>query len=187
MKKTIRDYEYKGKKVLLRCDLNVPINDNYITDDTRIKESLKTINYLVEQDAKVIILSHLGKVKTEEDKEKNTLYPVYLRLKELLDTNIYFSPETRGKTLQEKVKDDALLVDFNSAIISEPQAYFDGNLIECNKGIMAGVPISGFLANLYLEELDRFFYEKGILYARYSDDIIVFGKTKEDVNEYKQM
>ena len=103
MKKTIRDYEYKGKKVLLRCDLNVPINDNCITDDTRIKESLKTINYLVEQDAKVIILSHLGKVKTEEDKEKNTLYPVYLRMKELLDTNIYFSPETRGKTLQEKV------------------------------------------------------------------------------------
>lgn len=91
------------------------------------------------------------------------------------------------KTLQEKVKDDALLVDFISAIISEPQAYFDGNLIECNKGIMAGVPISGFLANLYLEELDRFFYEKGILYARYSDDIIVFGKTKEDVNEYKQI
>ena len=82
MKKTIKDYEYKGKKVLLRCDLNVPIENGTITDDTRIIESLNTINYLLEKNAKVIILSHLGKIKTEEDKNKNTLYPVYLKLKE---------------------------------------------------------------------------------------------------------
>ena len=50
MKKTIRDYEYKGKKVLLRCDLNVPIDNGNITDDTRIKESLITINYLLEKE-----------------------------------------------------------------------------------------------------------------------------------------
>ena len=62
MKKTIKDYEYKGKKVLLRCDLNVPIENGSITDDTRIIESLKTINYLLEKKAKLIILSHLGKV-----------------------------------------------------------------------------------------------------------------------------
>ena len=85
MKKTIKDYEYKGKTVLLRCDFNVPIDNGLITDDTRIKESLTTINYLLEQNAKLIILSHLGKVKNEEDKEKNTLYPVYLRLKELVN------------------------------------------------------------------------------------------------------
>ena len=103
MKKTIKDYEYKGKKVLLRCDLNVPIDSGNITDNTRIKESLTTINYLINHDAKIIILSHLGKVKTEEDKEKNTLYPVYLKLKELLDTNVYFSRETRGNNLEEKV------------------------------------------------------------------------------------
>ena len=88
MKKTLKDYEYKGKKVLLRSDLNDPIENGKITDSTRIEESLKTINYLLEQDAKIIILSHLGKVKTIEDKEKNTLYPVYLKLKELLNTNI---------------------------------------------------------------------------------------------------
>ena len=103
MKKTMKDYEFKGKKVILRCDLNVPIESGNITDDTRIKESLQTINYLIEQDAKIIILSHLGKVKTEEDKIKNTLYPVYLRLKELLDTNIYFSNKTRGPELEEIV------------------------------------------------------------------------------------
>ena len=105
MKKTIKDYEYKEKTVLLRCDFNVPIDNGLITDDTRIKESLTTINYLLEQNAKLIILSHLGKVKNEEDKEKNTLYPVYLRLKELVNNNIYFSKETRGENLEKLVKD----------------------------------------------------------------------------------
>jgi len=103
MKKTIKDYEYKGKKVLIRCDLNVPIEQGIITDDTRIKESLKSINYLIENDAKVIILSHLGKVKTEEDKIKNTLYPVYIKLKEYLNTNVYFSEQTKGNELENIV------------------------------------------------------------------------------------
>ena len=103
MKKTIKDYDYKDKKVILRCDLNVPIDNGIITDDTRIKESLTTINYLIEQEAKIIILSHLGKVKTEEDKTKNSLYPVYRKIKELLNTNVYFSNETRGKKLEETI------------------------------------------------------------------------------------
>ena len=90
------------------------------------------------------------------------------------------------KILQNKIKDDKQLVDFISSILCEPKAYFDGNIVTCQKGIMAGVPISGFLANLYLEELDKWFYEKDILYARYSDDIIVFGETKEDINKYKE-
>lgn len=103
MKKTIKDYEYKTKKVIIRCDLNVPIENGQITDDTRIKESLKSINYLIDNDAKIIILSHLGKVKTEDDKNKNTLYPVYLKLKEYLTTNVYFSKQTRGESLDELV------------------------------------------------------------------------------------
>ena len=103
MKKTMKDYEYKGKRVILRCDLNVPIESGKITDDTRIKESLITIKYLIEKEAKIIVLSHLGKVKTEEDKKNNTLYPVYIRIKELLKTNVYFSPETRGSGLEESV------------------------------------------------------------------------------------
>ena len=74
MKKNIKDYNYLGKKVIVRCDLNVPIKDGKITDDTRIKASLETIKYLIDNSAKVIILSHLGKVKSEEDKQKNTLY-----------------------------------------------------------------------------------------------------------------
>ena len=116
MKKNIKDYNYLGKKVIVRCDLNVPIKDGKITDDTRIKASLETIKYLIDNSAKVIILSHLGKVKSEEDKQKNTLYPVYLRLKELLPTtNIYFSKETRGKELEALVNKlenkDILLIE----------------------------------------------------------------------------
>ena len=100
MKKTIKDYNYNNKKVIIRCDLNVPIKDGLITDDTRIRESLESINYLIENNAKIIILSHLGKVKTEEDKQNNSLYPVYLKLKEYLNTNVYFSKDTRGKNLE---------------------------------------------------------------------------------------
>lgn len=103
MKKTIKDYEYDNKKVIIRCDLNVPIKDGVITDDTRIKESLESINYLIRHNAKVIILSHLGKVKTEEDKKDNSLYPVYLKLKEYLNTTVYFSKETKGISLDNMV------------------------------------------------------------------------------------
>ena len=104
MKKTIKDYEYNNKIVIIRCDLNVPISDGIITDDTRIKESLTSINYLIEHNAKIIILSHLGKIKTEADKKNNTLYPVYLKLKDYLNTNVFFSKETRGENLEEAVK-----------------------------------------------------------------------------------
>ena len=80
MKKTVLDYKVKGKKVILRCDLNVPIKDGIIMDDTRIKESTKTIKHLVMNGAKVIILSHLGRIKDESDKLSNSLLPVAKRL-----------------------------------------------------------------------------------------------------------
>lgn len=99
----IKDKEVKNKKVLLRCDLNVTIKNGEIIDDTKIIKSLDTINYLLENNNSIIILSHLGKVKSEEDKEKNTLYPVYLKLKELLNNNIYFSKSTRGNELENLI------------------------------------------------------------------------------------
>ena len=97
----IKDKEVKNKKVLLRCDLNVTIKNGEIIDDTKIIKSLDTINYLLENNNSIIILSHIGKVKSEEDKEKNTLYPVYLKLKEILNTNIYFSKNTRSNELED--------------------------------------------------------------------------------------
>ena len=97
MKKVVTDLDLNDKKVIIRCDLNVPIKDGNILDDNRIKESLRTINYALDNNAKVILLSHLGRVKTEEDKIKNTLEPVADRLTELLNKKVYFINETRGE------------------------------------------------------------------------------------------
>lgn len=103
MKKTIRDYDLNNKKVIIRCDFNVPIKNGIIGDDTRIKASLKTIKYAIDNNAKVILLSHLGKVKEESDLEKNNLYPVSIRLSELLEKEVFFVNTTRGKELEDKV------------------------------------------------------------------------------------
>ncbi|MBE6159696.1 MAG: phosphoglycerate kinase [Lactobacillales bacterium] len=115
MKKTIRDFDLKDKKVIIRVDFNVPIKDSIIDDDNRIKQSLETINYAIENGAKVILLSHLGRVKEESDKEKNTLEPVALRLSELLDKEIIFVEETRGEILEEEINNlksgEVLLVE----------------------------------------------------------------------------
>ena len=105
MKKTIRDYDLSGKKVIIRVDFNVPNKDGKITDDNRIKASLETINYAINNNAKVILMSHLGRIKTEEDKIKNTLEPVALRLSELLDKEIIFVDETRGKILEDAISE----------------------------------------------------------------------------------
>ena len=74
--KTIKDIDLNEKKVLIRCDFNVPIKDGKIVDDTRIEGALPTIKYAIEHNAKVILLSHLGRVKGQEDLEKNDLSPV---------------------------------------------------------------------------------------------------------------
>ena len=93
MKKTISNYDIKSKKVIIRCDFNVPIKDGIIIDDTRIKESLKTIQYAIDQDAKIILLSHLGRIKEQADLAKNSLQPIAKRLSELLHHPV---PKTRG-------------------------------------------------------------------------------------------
>lgn len=103
MKKKIQDIELFNKKVIIRCDFNVPIKDGKIIDDTRIIESLKTIEYAIEKGAKVILLSHLGRIKTEEDKQENSLYPVSLKLSEYLKMPVTFIKETRGKQVEEIV------------------------------------------------------------------------------------
>ncbi len=103
MKKSIKDYDIKDKKVIIRCDLNVPIDNGIITDDNRIQESLKTIKYAIKKGAKVILLSHLGRIKTAEDKTKYTLKPVADRLSELLNKKVIFIDQTRGPKVQETI------------------------------------------------------------------------------------
>ena len=117
-KRTVKDLDVNGKKVLVRVDFNVPRQDGVITDDNRIQMALPTIKYLVENNAKVVLFSHLGKVKTEEDKAKNNLECAAVRLQELLpDTKVTFCPETRGATLENAVaalKDGEILVVQNT-------------------------------------------------------------------------
>ena len=103
MKKNITDIKFKGLKVILRCDFNVPIKDGVITDDTRIKSSLETIEFLMYGGAKIIILSHLGRVKEEADKLKYSLLPVSKRLGELLNREVVFVPYTRGNEVETAV------------------------------------------------------------------------------------
>lgn len=114
-KQTVRDLNIKGKKVLVRADFNVPMKDGEITNDNRIKASLPTINYILGQEGKVVLFSHLGRIKTEEDKAKNSLEPVAKRLGELLDKEVTFVPETRGKQLETAIDElsegDVLLVE----------------------------------------------------------------------------
>ena len=114
MYKTIKDYNLKGKKVIIRCDFNVPIENGIIKDDTRIRKSLRTIRYARKEGAKVILLSHLGRIKTEEDKEKYTLKPVAETLSKLLRKKVKFFETTRGKEIEDyinnmKEKDVVLL------------------------------------------------------------------------------
>ncbi|HFM5813117.1 TPA: phosphoglycerate kinase [Enterococcus faecium] len=103
-KKTVKDIDLKDKKVLVRVDFNVPLKDGVITDDTRIKAALPTINYVLEQGGKAILFSHLGRVKTEEDKEGKSLAPVAKRLGELLGKEVTFVPETHGEQLEEAIR-----------------------------------------------------------------------------------
>ena len=103
MKKTIRNYRLKNKKVIIRVDFNVPIKDGIIQDDNRIKASLETIKYAINKGAKVILISHLGRVKTEEDKTDKSLKPVSEALSKLLNQKVIFIPFTRGKELENAI------------------------------------------------------------------------------------
>ena len=88
--------------------------------------------------------------------------------------------------LKKTLSDDEQLFDFIFGIIKDPYVRDKDKVVCRKKGIMAGMPISGFLANLYLKELDEWFWEHNITYARYSDDIIVFAETQELISEYEQ-
>ena len=103
MKKIITDLDLNNKKVLMRVDFNVPMKDGKITDENRIIQALPTIKYALEHNAKLILFSHLGKVKTEEDKATKSLKAVAEKLSELLGKEVTFIPETRGEKLEAAI------------------------------------------------------------------------------------
>ena len=92
-KLSVDDINVKGKRVLCRCDFNVPLKDGKITDENRLVAALPTIKKLIADGGKVILCSHLGKVKTDEDKKTKTLAPVAVRLSELLGQEVKFAAD----------------------------------------------------------------------------------------------
>ena len=114
-KKIVSDLDLKGKVVLERADFNVPLKDGKITNDNRIVQALPTIKYIIEQGGKLVLFSHLGKVKEESDKAGLSLKPVADDLSEKLGKEVTFVPETRGEKLETAIKNlnegDVLLVE----------------------------------------------------------------------------
>lgn len=106
-KVTVKDLDVRGKHVIVRVDFNVPHKGSVITDDNRVRAALPTIQYLTENGAKVLLLSHLGKIKTEEDKAKNDMSIVADCLAKLQSAPVKFVNATRGPELENAVKEQA--------------------------------------------------------------------------------
>jgi len=119
----------KNKTIILRSDLNVPIVDGNIIDDTKIIKSLETINYLLQENCKIIILSHLGRVKTESDKINNSLKPIKNHLEHLLNKEIKFSSDILSadtRLLAENLQPQDILLLENTRFLDIP------NMLESN-------------------------------------------------------
>ena len=99
----VSDVDVKDKKVLVRVDFNVPIKDGVIGDDNRIVAALPTIKYITENGGKAILLSHLGRIKSDEDKKSLSLAPVAKRLSELLEKPVTFVPSNEGKEVEDAI------------------------------------------------------------------------------------
>lgn len=121
MKQLLRNMIVDNKRILLRCDFNVPMTNENITDETKIIKSLETINYLLSKNCKIIILSHLGRVKTEEDKAKNSLMPVKNSLERLLNKPIKFAKDI----LSEETKNIALNLQSGEILLLENTRFLD--------------------------------------------------------------
>ncbi len=102
-KKTVKDADVAGKRVLVRVDFNVPLADGAVTDDTRVRAALPTLRYLMDRGAKVIIISHLGRPKGEPDPQYS-LRPVRRTLQRLIGRNVTFVPQTVGPDATEAVE-----------------------------------------------------------------------------------
>ncbi|WP_322910861.1 phosphoglycerate kinase [Mycoplasmopsis felis] len=123
MKKTINDLKLKGKKVLVRVDFNVPLKNGVITSTKRITAALPTIKKISDEGGKVILLSHLGRVKTQEDLVSKSLKPVAVELSRQLNKPVIFVPETRGIVLEKAIKD----MEFGDVLLVQNTRYEDLN------------------------------------------------------------
>lgn len=132
--KRLEDMNIDNKRVIIRCDFNVPIEDGIIKDDTRIVKAIKTINYCIDRASRVIILSHLGRIKTPEDIKNNSLKIVCDRLSELLNKEVTFI----------KYDEDINSLVNNNLIMFENVRYFD---LEDNKESNEDLTLSKYFAS----------------------------------------
>ena len=102
-KKIVSDLNVRGKKVLIRVDFNVPMKNGVITDDTRVRAALPTIEYVVNNGGRAIVFSHLGRVKEEKDLAKNNIAPVAEKLATMVNAPVKFVNATRGKELEDAI------------------------------------------------------------------------------------
>ena len=129
MKQLLKNMYIKNKRVILRCDLNVPLSNGNILDETKIIRSLETINYLINENCKIIILSHLGRVKSEEDKINNSLKPIKNTLEKMLNRPIKFASDI----LSEETKNIAYSLQSGEILLLENTRYLDiPNKLESN-------------------------------------------------------
>ena len=121
MKQLLRNMYIANKRVILRCDFNVPMVGTNITDESKIIKSIETINYLLSKNCKIIILSHLGRVKNEEDKKKYSLIPIKNSLERLLNQKIKFANDI----LSEETKNLALNLQSKEILLLENTRFLD--------------------------------------------------------------
>ena len=133
---TLKDIDIKNKNVIIRCDFNVPMEGNVIKDNSKIVKSIKTLKYLIDNNCRVVILSHFGRVKSEEDKEKNTLKYVGQELSNLLQREVKFVDKCMGEKVKEYVyscnKGDVILLE-NTRIMDYPEKLESSNNLELAK------------------------------------------------------
>lgn len=127
---TIKDIDLKNKKVVIRVDYNVPMENGIIKDSSKIKKSLRSINYLLENNCRVVILSHFGRIKSEEDKAKNSLKIVAKELANLLGKNVKFLDNCYGDKAKNIVDNcglgEVILLE-NTRFMDIPEKRESGN------------------------------------------------------------
>lgn len=141
MKQLLKNMYVKNKRVIVRCDFNVSILNGNVLDETKIIKSLETINYLIQENCKIIILSHLGRVKTEEDKANNTLEPVKKTLERLLNREVKFAPNI----LSKETKKMALALNLGEIMLLENTRFLD---IPDKKESVLNEEVAKYLASL---------------------------------------
>ncbi|MFH1411742.1 MAG: phosphoglycerate kinase [Candidatus Omnitrophota bacterium] len=180
MKKTLRDIQISGKRVLMRADFNVPLNEErVITDDSRITAAMPSIKYILDNSGKLILMSHLGRPKGEVD-DALRLDPVAKRLSELLGKNVKKMPDCIGSDVETAVKDmrdgDVILLenlrfhkeekkndpDFSKKLASLGEVFVEDAFGTCHRahastvGVTASLPgVAGFLVEKEIEYFEK--------------------------------